>query len=113
MSFTGKEGAAITIEEAQAMIGRYRTKYATKEGSDEPSDTIWVFSGREIIQQILDQEGCVGIRFYFGEREGHKDIVMIGVDKDENDLVKGVIADRSSACPPDCGGKGSVYLPNE
>ena len=110
MSFTGKEGAPITVEEAQAMIGRYRTKYATKEGSDEPSNTIWSFSGREIIEKILDQEGCVGIRFYFAERDGYQDLVMIGADKDENDLVKGVIADRIRSCPPKCSSRESVLL---
>ena len=110
MSFTGKEGAPITVEEAQAMISRYRTKYATKEGSDEPSNTIWAFSGREIIEKILAQEGCVGIRFYFAERDGYQDIVMVGVDKDENDQVKGVIADRVRHCPPKCGSTSGTML---
>ena len=111
MAFTGKEGGMITVEEAKEMISRYRTKYAIKEDSGKPSDTLWVFSGREAIQQILDQEGCVGIRFYFSEnQEGHKDLVMIGVDKDENDMVKGKVADRTVACPPACGSKAVQLL---
>lgn len=109
MAFTGKEGASISVEEAQAMISRYRTKFETQDGSDTPSITRSVFSGREIIQTILDQKECVGIRFYFSERDGYQDLVMIGVDKDENDLVKGVIADRTKPCPPSCS-TGAVQL---
>ena len=100
MSFTGKEGAEISVEEAKAMIGRYRTKYATKEGSSEPSNRIYCVTGREIVEKILAQEGCVGIRMYFTEADdGMLDIVMTGVDKDENDITK-VIADRMHVGPP-------------
>ena len=100
MSFTGKEGAEISIEEAKAMIGRYRTKYATKAGSSEPSNRIYCVTGREIVEKILAQEGCVGIRTYFTEADdGMLDIVMTGVDKDQNDLTN-VIANHSVGKPP-------------
>lgn len=100
MSFTGKEGSEISIEEAKAMITRYRTHYATRAGSSEPSNRIFCVTGREMVEKILAQEGCVGIRLYFTEADdGMLDIVMTGVDKEENDLTK-VIADRMQHGPP-------------
>ena len=104
MSFTGKEGAQISIEEAKAMMSRYRTKYATKEGSSEPSNRIFCVVGREIVEKILNQEGCVGVRMYFTEADDNMlDIVLTGVDANENDLTK-VIADRMHHGPPLGGG---------
>ena len=84
------------------MIGRYRTKYATKEGSDEPSNGVgYRFIGRELVEKILAQEGCVGIRSYFAETEdGKRDLVMVGANQEENDIVQ-IIADRQGGRPPD------------
>ena len=103
MSFTGKEGSPITLEEAQEMIGRYRTKYITEQGSEIPNNTVSVFMGREIIQRILDQENCVGIRAYYGEIDGYQGLVWVGVEESEDDMIEGIIADRGKVCPPDCG----------
>jgi hypothetical protein len=65
--------------------------------------------GRNIIDQILAQPGCAGIRFYYGLNENaQKTLVYVGIDADGKDLVKravitsngdlavadGIIADR-------------------
>lgn len=45
--------------------------------------------GRNIIDQILAQPGCTGMRFYYGmNEEGQKTLVYVGMDADGKDLVK-------------------------
>jgi len=48
--------------------------------------------GRNIIDEILAQQGCVGIRFYNALNEnGQKTLVYVGIDADGKDIVKKVI----------------------
>jgi hypothetical protein len=52
-----------------------------------PSDVKAYQIGRNIINQILAQPGCVGIRFFNGlDEEGKKTLVYVGVDA-ENKLI--------------------------
>jgi hypothetical protein len=66
--------------------------------------------GKNIIQEILSQPGCVGIRFYNALNEvGQKTLVYVGVDENNNNiyeysvvngngaikLVDGIVADRT------------------
>lgn len=45
--------------------------------------------GRNIMEKILAQPGCVGMRFYYGiNDEGQKTLVYVGVGADGNDLVR-------------------------
>jgi hypothetical protein len=70
--------------------------------------------GRNIIDQILAQPGCVGMHFYYGLNEdGMKTLVYVGIDADGKDLVKrtvitangdlsiadGIMADRVTFLP--------------
>lgn len=94
MAFDGTEGAEITLSSAAQMTKNYR--------SENPHDTLAHFFGKDILNRILDQEGCVGIRFYYGlETNGIKQIVIVGVDRDENDLTN-LVADMSFPCPNAC-----------
>ena len=76
-----------------------------------PDDSIANFIGRNIITKILEQPGCVGIRFYNAINEvGRKTLVYVGVDANDDlitesvgvnasgELVKekGIVADRSA-----------------
>ncbi|MFN6036942.1 MAG: hypothetical protein ACK452_00615, partial [Bacteroidota bacterium] len=55
------------------------------------------------IESILSQEGVVGIRIYYGLNDiGEKQLIITGVDSDENDLYNGQLAERSLKCPPNC-----------
>ena len=36
------------------------------------------------------------------EENGTEQLVLVGVDQEENDLFRGVIADLNFACPPNC-----------
>lgn len=94
MAFDGTEGGQITLENGAEMTAKYRHDY--------PNETLAHFFGKDILEKILDQEGCVGIRFYYGiDEDGQKQIVMVGVDSDENDLTN-LVADMSFPCPNAC-----------
>jgi hypothetical protein len=54
--------------------------------------------GRNIIDQILTQPGCVGMRFYYGLNEaGAKTLVYVGVDADGKDIVKRTVVMSNGA----------------
>jgi hypothetical protein len=54
---TGKEGEEIDLQLAASWTKNYRHKH--------PKETISQFFGKEILEKILAQENCLGIRFYY------------------------------------------------
>ncbi len=95
--FTGNEDHDIMLGDAAALTRNFREragKNAIKGG----------FFGQAALQQLLDQEGVVGIRYYYGqENDGRPVLVLVGVDATGNDLIEGFILERSVPCPPYCG----------
>src|SRR5687768_16348366 len=74
-----------------------------------PTETQYYVIGRNIIDQILAQPGCVGLRFYNAYNEvGEKTFVYVGLNEKGNAILeytcvnnegmlesnKGVVADR-------------------
>lgn len=54
--------------------------------------------GRNIIDQILAQPGCVGLRFYNALNEaGQKTMVYVGLDASGKDIVKKVVVEKNGA----------------
>ena len=83
------------------MISAYRQENAT--------DTVGYFVGRNILEQVLAQPGCVGIKFYNAYNEaGKKTLVYVGVNAEGNNMLsissvnangqfevkEGIVADR-------------------
>lgn len=94
MAFDGNEGGQITLAEGAALTKAYRDK--------NPNAIKARFFGREKIEQILAQTDCKGLRLYFGcGTDGTPELVMVGADSDENDMLN-VIIDVSKPCPPRC-----------
>ena len=59
-----------------------------------PNATIGYTVGRDIIDQILAQPGCAGLRFYNAINEfGQTTLVYVGVDAQGNDMMKTVTVD--------------------
>lgn len=59
-----------------------------------PEATLAYTVGRNIIDRILAQPGCVGLRFYNAINEtGQTTLVYVGVDARGNDITKTVIVD--------------------
>jgi len=65
------------------------------------------------LQQVLDQQDCVGVRIYNGYDEAEKriNLVIIGVDSGNRDMDNGLILEKFSICPPNCG-SGALTLEN-
>jgi hypothetical protein len=74
-----------------------------------PADVQWYMIGREIIEKILSQPGCVGLKFYNAYNEaGEKTLVYVGIDQNGKGILeysvvntqgelakeKGIVADR-------------------
>ncbi|MCJ8164525.1 hypothetical protein MKJ04_06675 [Pontibacter sp. E15-1] len=98
LNYNGSEGESISLEEAASYTANYRNQQSQDTGTVRAH-----FFGREILQKILDQEGCVGIRMYYGlDDAGNKQLVLIGANADGEDQEEGTVADRSKVCPPDC-----------
>lgn len=94
MAFNGTEGGEITLDQGSAMTAEYRRL--------NPNSTIAHFFGKEILERILDQENCVGIRAYYGiNEEGKKELILVGADSEENDLTN-LVVDLSAPCPKAC-----------
>lgn len=94
-------GEAISPELGAQMIRQYQELH--------PADTHNYLIGRDILDRILEQPGCVGIKFYNAINEsGEKTLVYLGVDINGNTISniitvnnlglinsqKGIIADR-------------------
>jgi hypothetical protein len=83
-------GEAIDHELAKELINSYKNTY--------PESFAAVVIGRNIIDQMLAQPGCVGIRFIDAiNEEGQKTLVYIGVDAAGKDILKNVVVERNGA----------------
>ena len=103
MSFTGKEGDFITLSDGASYTAAYRAA--------NPGSTQGHFLGATKLKSVLAQANCVGLRFYYGiNPSGEKQLVVVGVDSNENDLITGasLILDKSVICPPNCGNSNSL-----
>ncbi len=94
MSFDGTEGGAITLAEGATLTKEYRSRNSSAIKAR--------FFGKDILRQLLDQEGCMGIRIYYGQDgDGNNQLVLVGADSDENDMLD-LVADTSVPCPNLC-----------
>jgi len=99
--FTATTGAEIGQELGAQFISAYRNA--------NPADVTSYYVGRNILEQVLAQPGCVGLRFYNAYNEaGQKTLVYVGVTAQGTDMLnvttvntsgqletnKGIVADR-------------------
>lgn len=91
--FTGNENQSITLAVASTMTKAYRDA--------NPGQILGMYFGKSILQSILNQSGCVGIRTYYAiDSTGAKEQVLVGVTADGNDIYDGVLGDRCLRNPP-------------
>lgn len=99
--FTATVGAEIGQELGAQFISAYQQA--------NPTDVTSYYVGRNILEQVLTQPGCVGMRFYNAYNEaGEKTLVYVGVTAQGDDMLnittvstsgqmdemKGIVADR-------------------
>jgi hypothetical protein len=100
MSFNGNEGETITLTEGSELTAKYRAV--------DPNTTKAAFMGRNLLEQILAQPDCMGIRVYYGAyNDGTNTLVFVGADKNGNDMLD-IIANKGSLCPQVCGSKNGL-----
>ena len=109
--FTGDEGAPIPLKQASEWTANYRTRF--------PDEVLSYFFGFKIIDQIMKQEDCIGIRIYYANSKplssfqsfivsvsnfllravgapGEKHLLVVGTDKYGNDQLPGHSDARSA-----------------
>lgn len=99
-----KVGEEVGLELGTQMIKSYQHA--------NPTDVQWYMVGKEIIEKILAQPGCVGLKFYNAYNElGQKTLVYVGIDQNGTAILeysvvtpegqlsaeKGIVADRIKA----------------
>jgi hypothetical protein len=106
--FNGSEGDPIDLATAQEWAANYRSV------SSNPDEILSHYFGFEIIQDILKQSSCVGIRIYYAiDETGEKKLILVGVDAAGENLLPvagggttegNIMADYSYPCPTYCPG---------
>jgi len=95
-AFTADRDHAISLVDASALTRNFRLN----AGEDT---VIGGFFGKDAVSAILNQEGAVGLRYYYGlDKDGSPHIVLVGVNSDGDDITHGLLAERSGTCPPFC-----------
>jgi hypothetical protein len=96
MAFTGDEAEEFSLETSAQWTSNYRAANPNKIKAH--------FFGRKIIEKILAQPGCKGIRCYYAlDDKGVQQMIMVGADANENDMCHGIVAEVSRPCPTFCG----------
>jgi hypothetical protein len=94
---TSYKSPGISFQEAQDIIKTSQRIVASKI-------VIAQYFGKDIVDKILAQPGCVGVRMYYGKHaNGKAGVIILGVDKYGKDISTGVLAMPSWLCPPYCG----------
>ena len=82
MAFNGTEGKKISLKDGGKWTSNYR--------------------------KSKSEEGCVGIRMYYGiDDDGEKILILAGVKANEDDITD-LIVDKSVSCPSRCGTKNGL-----
>src|ERR1700761_9106354 len=101
MANTEPAGAPISLEQAAKWTSNYRI--------ENPNTVIAHAFDANIIQDVLKQEGCNGIRIYYAiDDAGTKQLIVVGTDASRNDMAEGLILDYSQPCPSMCGGQNPL-----
>lgn len=101
MNLTGREKHDFPLDEAAKWTKNYREK--------NPNETLAHYFGEKAIRKIFSQPYCIGMRIYYAlNDEGEKQLIIVGVDKNGDDIYQGLIAERSIPCPPICGTSGPL-----
>jgi hypothetical protein len=82
---TGKEGEEFDLELSASWTKNHRDLHPNEPHSH--------YFGKEILQKIMSQDGCVGLRFYHAKSEaangkgGDKHLIITGVRSDGRDML--------------------------
>lgn len=99
MPIDGREPHRIAPDTARRFTKRFRDSRPHRNGHRVYGHAL----SRGIIDEILAQPGCMGLRIYHAVDDADADtLVIVGIDADEGDMADGVIAEQTRPCPPFC-----------
>ncbi len=76
---TGKEGEEFDLETAASWTKNHREKH--------PEQHVSHFYGKDLINKILNQDGCVGIRIYYAyDHDGTRHSILVGANAQGKDI---------------------------
>ena len=97
MDYTGNENHEISLNEAAELTQRFRDNLPVID------ITTAEYFGKSALEDLLSQNGCVGIRVYYGiDSDMKKRLVIVGVNGEGNDLYEGNLMEVGVICPPFC-----------
>ncbi|HTO16215.1 MAG TPA: hypothetical protein VLZ83_10605 [Edaphocola sp.] len=104
MEINQNSSEVVSLTEAQSYTHAFQNQ--------NPEAIKAYFAGIDKIKLILEQEGCIGIRFYNGyDLESEKaNLVLVGVNEAGEDMELDTILERLFTCPPICAHKSSLML---
>ena len=80
-AIANRMGAMIPLSEFEEMKARFQKDISS-------DDTRAVSYGKTVLEKILAQKGCVGIRFYFAkDKNGRQTLIFVGIDKNGKDIT--------------------------
>jgi len=94
MSAFSDAGEIITLREATDYTHAFQERY--------PDAARSFLIDKSLVERIIQQPGCTGLRMYNGLVSDKTNLVLIGVNEKGEDLTDGVIAEKLKRCPPDC-----------
>lgn len=106
----------ISLQEAIAMTDRYRQNRETIIDSQYQNQNILASSesfDRAPFDSLLEQDGCTGLRIYYGMDENLKvHAIIVGVNENDEDMVSAsasllndpedILIDKGVRCPEIC-----------
>lgn len=109
-TFNGSESGPISLDTAKKWTANYRATI-------KPGETEAHYFGGGVVRRLLDESRSVGIRAYYAiDDNGKKQLLLVGVDGDGNDLLPEgaassnlegdpIVVNHSYPCPPYCSTK--------
>ncbi len=96
MEINKNTGEQITLSQAQEMVNEFRKRY--------PDSKKGYFAGANHFNKILQQEDCIGLRIYNGydNETDSTNLVIVGVNSNNEDMTNGYILDKTTPCPTTC-----------
>jgi ABC-type dipeptide/oligopeptide/nickel transport system permease subunit len=97
VSSIGYKNQLISFQDAMGIL-------KTSERIAASDAVIAQYFGKDLVDKILAQPGCVRVRMYYGKHaNGKPGVLLLGVDKYGKDIVTGILAQPVIVCPPYCG----------
>lgn len=109
------DGKPIGNDKVERMLKKYNDHHK------DPEEIRAEFFGRDVIEEILKQKDCVGIRVYYayddtagGDLKKEKRLLLVGAREDGSNIWSinsggkdgngggGTVADDGKICPPYC-----------